>query len=372
MANYHYRGSGQSLFAAQAGGSLQGRMLYWTATEFGLLNPDGSKTYYSGSGLVWDQAQGRFTSGTITAIHHYSMSGNYVDALTGLAMPIATLEPLLTAAASKSAISLLHATLMAGNDTLVGEAGNDKLAGGAGNDTISGGAGNDKLIGGKGADTLQGGTGRDLASYAASSAGVQVDLTTGKGYGGDAEGDSLTSIENLLGSKFNDTLTGNALANRLTGGNGNDTLRGEGGNDVLKGGKGADILEGGDGDDIISGGAGNDFITGGRGADVLFGGAGDDTIYGGPGMDLIKGGSGNNTIYGGPDPDVIIYDYAWSELIVGYDGSNNSVCIETPDGGKDTIFTANTFATTTGTYRFDLPTLTFFYQSAMTGDDWLA
>lgn len=372
MAKYHYRGPGLSLFAAQSGGSLQGRMLYWNATEFGFLNPDGSKTFYSGEGLVWDDASGYFTKGTITAIWHYSMSGAYVDALTGLSMPITQLQPLLSAAATGASIAALHARLMTGNDTLAGEDGNDILSGAAGNDTMSGGAGNDTLDGGTGADVLQGGTGRDLATYESSSAGVQVDLVTGRGRGGEARGDTLKDIENLRGSAFNDILSGNATANRLMGGDGNDTLRGLGGNDVLKGGNGGDTLEGGDGNDIIAGDAGNDFITGGKGADVLFGGDGDDTIDGGTGMDLIKGGSGNNTIYGGPDPDVIIYDYAWSELIVGYDGSNYSVCIETPDGGKDTVFSALTFATTTGTYRFDVPTLTFVYQSAMTGDDWLA
>jgi Ca2+-binding RTX toxin-like protein len=40
--------------------------------------------------------------------------------------------------------------------------------------------------------------------------------------------DTLTSIENLVGSDFNDTLTGDAGANKLEGGVGNDTLNGGG------------------------------------------------------------------------------------------------------------------------------------------------
>ena len=61
MAKYYYRGTGLSLFAAQAGGDFQTRMLYQTAGEFGFLNPDGSKTYYYGEGLVWDNDTGSFT-----------------------------------------------------------------------------------------------------------------------------------------------------------------------------------------------------------------------------------------------------------------------------------------------------------------------
>ena len=36
--------------------------------------------------------------------------------------------------------------------------------------------------------------------------------------------DTLATIENLTGSNFNDTLTGNTLANILNGGVGNDAL----------------------------------------------------------------------------------------------------------------------------------------------------
>jgi Ca2+-binding RTX toxin-like protein len=49
--------------------------------------------------------------------------------------------------------------------------------------------------------------------------------------------DTLTSIENLVGSDFNDTLTGDAGANKLEGGVGNDTLNGGLGNDTLDGGR---------------------------------------------------------------------------------------------------------------------------------------
>ena len=50
--------------------------------------------------------------------------------------------------------------------------------------------------------------------------------TYGYGRGGDAEGDKLLNIENIIGSFNGDTLTGNHLANRLEGGDGGDTLYG--------------------------------------------------------------------------------------------------------------------------------------------------
>jgi serralysin len=52
-------------------------------------------------------------------------------------------------------------------------------------------------------------------------------------------------IENAIGGKGSDVLTGNRVANVLSGGLGNDTLRGYGGNDHLLGGLGNDRLYGG-------------------------------------------------------------------------------------------------------------------------------
>ena len=60
------------------------------------------------------------------------------------------------------------------------------------------------------------------------------------GSGGDAAGDQLSLIENLVGSAFNDALIGSEIVNRLDGGAGNDQLRGSAGADVLVGGAGAE------------------------------------------------------------------------------------------------------------------------------------
>jgi Ca2+-binding RTX toxin-like protein len=161
-----------------------------------------------------------------------------------------------------------------GNDTLRGGWGNDRLTGDDGNDRLYGGADDDTLEGGAGADVLDGGSGTDEASYAGSDAGVTVNLATGTGIGGHAQGDTFTSIENVTGSSDNDSLTGNGGNNVLDGGVGDDTLDGGSGNDTLYGGDGSDTLTGGAGNDVAYGQAGNDLF-------LFSEGDGDDTIYGG-------------------------------------------------------------------------------------------
>jgi Ca2+-binding RTX toxin-like protein len=126
------------------------------------------------------------------------------------------------------------------NNTLNGGAGNDSLSGANGSDTLLGAAGNDTLIGGAGADVLNGGADFDTASYAQSDGAVVVDLASGTAIGGHAAGDTLSGIEKVIGSAFNDTLLGNGQANSLHGGAGNDTLDGSAGNDFLVGGAGND------------------------------------------------------------------------------------------------------------------------------------
>jgi len=153
------------------------------------------------------------------------------------------------------------------SDALNGNNVVNELYGLAGNDNIFGNGGNDWLMGGVGADALNGGAGFDTASYADSQSAVTINLLSGLASGGEADGDTLTGIENLQGSSFNDVLTGNNAANTLVGAEGNDTL---------SGGKGADSLIGSMGNDRLNGGLGNDILNGGAGADVLTGGSGGD------------------------------------------------------------------------------------------------
>ena len=121
-----------------------------------------------------------------------------------------------------------------GIDTLYGNIGNDILWGGSGGDTLYGGAGSDVLHGNAGDDTLNGGDGSDTASYITAAAGVTVDLTAGEATNdGDGGEDTFTSIENVRGSNYNDTLGGTSGANIFFGSEGSDLIDGAGGYDSL-------------------------------------------------------------------------------------------------------------------------------------------
>jgi Ca2+-binding RTX toxin-like protein len=184
-----------------------------------------------------------------------------------------------------------------------GTNGGDTLYGTGAADTINGLGGNDTLKGFGGADRLDGGTGIDTAFYSDSAVGVAVNLATGSGVGGSAEGDRLLSIENVFGSDHNDTLIGDNNNNALTGLGGNDFLKGAGGSDRLNGGDGADNLKGGGGSDVLLGDAGDDILDGGSGEDTMIGGLGNDTYlvdnpddhiieFGGQGIDVVRTSTG--------------------------------------------------------------------------------
>jgi Ca2+-binding RTX toxin-like protein len=88
------------------------------------------------------------------------------------------------------------------------------------------------LYAGAGANVLAGGSGADTASYRYAGAAVTVNLgLAGQQNTGGSGSDTLVSIERLNGSDYNDTLVGNAGANRFDGGLGSDRLTGGGGVD---------------------------------------------------------------------------------------------------------------------------------------------
>ncbi|WP_300972966.1 cellulase family glycosylhydrolase [Sphingomonas sp. LHG3406-1] len=130
--------------------------------------------------------------------------------------------------------------ILTGIEAITGSSWDDILRGNGASNTLDGGAGADMLEGRGGADTLNGGTGIDTASYAGSGALVDVNLYRSSQLGGDAAGDKLVSIENIIGSRFGDRITGSGAANLLDGGAGDDWLNGSWGADTLKGGTGRD------------------------------------------------------------------------------------------------------------------------------------
>jgi large repetitive protein len=161
-----------------------------------------------------------------------------------------------------------------GDDILIGGNGNLHLHGGDGNDVLQAGTGNNELFGdngndliysGPGNDTIDGGAGNNTVSYEHATAGVHVDLSiiTAQNTLG-AGTDTLTNIDNVIGSHFNDTIIGGSDNNILSGGLGNDILNGGGGDDILIGGPGNNTLTGGAGNDTFKweqGNTGHDLVT---------------------------------------------------------------------------------------------------------------
>jgi Ca2+-binding RTX toxin-like protein len=260
--------------------------------------------------------------------------------------------------------------------------GADTIFGYGGNDHIFGMGGNDVIYGGTGADYIDGGTGIDKASYADSSAAVTVSLANHEGFGGEAEGDQLYSIENLEGSDYNDHLYGDGYANSLSGGVGNDTLKGGGGADSLFGGSGTDMLHGGSGADALYGGSGldtatyadstatvlvdlaagmgfgghaqgdsyslvenvtgsvhDDILSGDNEANVLRGGDGNDLLYGLGYVDTLEGQGGNDHLYGGDQFDWL-RGGAGDDVLNGGEAGDNIQ----GDAGNDTLSYAGSSA----------------------------
>jgi len=252
-------------------------------------------------------------------------------------------------------------------DELEGDKKDNILRGLAGDDRIYGQAGNDVLIGGLGADYLNGAYeddekleiydeknleiydeknplrsltnnltgGGNTASYAEARSGITVNLKTGFGSRGEATGDQLKNIQNLLGSAYGDVLIGDDKGNDINPGLsdvGIDTVDGGGGIDRLTvnyslNDYGTSGVSGGFNDlksgslrrdldnlditlrsqidftDIerlfVIGTSQSDTLVGGNfnEGDIFFTGAGDDTIDGGLGADFIYADDGNDVVF---------------------------------------------------------------------------
>ncbi|MBM6595822.1 M10 family metallopeptidase [Microvirga pudoricolor] len=202
-----------------------------------------------------------------------------------------------------------------GNDRITGNAAANTLTGNGGNDTLEGNGGNDLLYGGAGADRLIGGSGNhDYAMYDRSSTGLVVSLASPSMNTGEAAGDTYSGVEGIHGSRYNDSLFGDHMANALYGNAGNDFLSGAGGDDALYGDLGNDSLIGGTGSDLLMGGDGNDYLDmdagSSAGADTLDGGYGDDILIGDGVGSLLIGGWGRDTYHIRPWAKTTIADFA--------------------------------------------------------------
>ena len=317
--------------------------------------------------LTTAQAGGDAASDTLTGIENI-LGMDYIDTLTG-----DDVENLLdggdgndTLTGGAGSDQLFGAD---GTDTLHGGDDDDSLSGGEGDDSLNGNDGNDFLVGGAGGDILDGGLGRDTASYSNSDAGVDIDLALNTASGGDATSDTISGIENVIGSEFSDFLDGSTDHNRIDGLDGNDEITVGDGVDILNGGADNDKLYGGnygdhllgedgndklygdDGDDRLKGGAGDDILEGANGADTLHGGAdndtltggnGDDALFGQAGDDQLTGGAGDDTLNGGDGADTVVYAGDAADYNVTFDSATGSFMVQDRNavgGGDDGIDT---------------------------------
>ena len=239
------------------------------------------------------------------------------------------------------------------DDILYGSSANNRLNGGAGDDVLYGGPGDDELRGGPGVDSYEGGPGSDVIIVDVEDffdeqnmarqeqdaidggqnpsgrensdtlsfedwdpvppIGVKVDLSraeVGRNDNSDPTERIIKNIENLIGSRHEDTLTGDDGDNVIEGGDDDDILNGGTSNANEVNGdtvsyrssdEGVIVslvsgfnLQGGhaDDDDISN----FENIIGSRHADTLTGDSGNNIIEGLGGGDTLDGGGGTNTL----------------------------------------------------------------------------
>jgi len=359
----------------------------WSSTSVKLYDDSENYVQLTGSRLV-AKTDGAvivdITAGTVTGMKLVE-HGVTALSVTGASMPAAKLGDAIFTGNDGQFLSLL----LAGADTVNGTRYNDVLLGLAGNDVLNGKDGDDVLVGGAGADKLVGGSGNDLAAYAFATAGVRANLADASVNVGDAEGDTFSSIEGIIGSDYDDSLYGNAAANVLAGAAGSDLLDGGSGDDVLIGGSGDDVMDGGAGADEFLGETGFDHVsylgsakgvvanlakpslnsndakgdtysdvegligshfadtlTGDGKTNLIFGGFGNDRIAGGSGNDVLSGDFGADDLYGGSGADIFGFNDLWESTVVS--------------AGRDTIFDFSG----TGGDRIDLTAIDARYAAA--------
>jgi Ca2+-binding RTX toxin-like protein len=226
-----------------SGGDAEGDTLFWienlTGSDYAdvLLGDDNANVLAGGKSDDWFKGGGGADTleggdGSDTIAYGDSNIGVYVSLYSGAAF---------NGTATGDQFDSI--------ENLTGSYHDDMLEGDEYVNTLQGLGGDDVLQGYGDADTINGGDGIDTVTYGGSVLGVTVSLFNGVTHGGDAEGDTLISIENLRGSGYADTLVGNNDANVLEGWGGKDNLKGAGGADTLVGGAAADQMTGGAGGD---------------------------------------------------------------------------------------------------------------------------
>jgi serralysin len=310
---------------------------------------NGAGTFYS---LIWDTDgtdEIEHTGSTAATINLNDATLGYETGGGGFVSYVHGIHGGFTIA---NGVVIENASGGSGNDTLTGNEFANVLAGNAGTDTLNGEDGNDTLRGGDGGDNLNGGGDIDTADYSDSTAGVRISLAANTAQFGFAAGDTLSSIENVIGSNHADTLIGGSGVNVLTGGlgddilndfvNGDDDFFGGAGDDTMQGGLGADDYDGGDDTDEVRynlsdeavqvsllgnvgvGGhaEGDTFVdvenlTGSQYGDLLIGDDGTNRLDGFNGDDTLQGGLGADVLYGALGFDTADYSDSLVAINIG-------------------------------------------------------
>jgi len=171
---------------------------------------------------------------------------------------------------------------------------------------------------------MDGGGGSNWISYDQSASSVWVNLATGQGTYGDAQGDTFTGFNNVIGSAGNDGIWGNNNGDVLNGGAGNDYIIGGAGNDIIVGGAGADYIDGGGGFNWASYDqstsqvwvnlTSNVNLAGDAQGDLLYniqaikGSSYGDALFGDANVNILDGAQGNDYLWGGAGTDYFQFD----------------------------------------------------------------
>uniref|UniRef100_UPI001C24B845 Calx-beta domain-containing protein n=1 Tax=Synechococcus sp. CCY 0621 TaxID=2815603 RepID=UPI001C24B845 len=208
------------------------------------------------------------------------------------------------------------------SDYLISSTGGDPIStleGRDGDDILEGAANkNDFLLGGRGADVLLGKGGQDGTSYVTSFGGIHIDLQRRISFGGDAQGDTLVSIERVQGSAYADVIFGDGAAN------------------------------------VIDGYFDDDRLAGGAGLDTVFGGLGNDTVFALGDGDRLDGGGSLNA----PGVDLLTYRVLGGtgvvvDLRTGDGGGNDVIAMALRDGSPNPVVGYSTFENLEGTEQAD-------------------
>ena len=212
----------------------------------------------------------------------------------------------------------------------IGSQFNDILIDSAASNTVRGGGGDDRVYSSAastaGEDVYSGETGTDLISYALATSAVTVSLglmTLQQTGGGGA--DLLIGFEDLFGSKFADTLTGDDGANAIGGFEGDDRIEGLGGDDALDGGAGVNTVAYANASAGVTVSLATGTATGGAGSDTLVnfanvvGSAFADTLKGDANANVLTGGRGADTLTGGGGADTFVFGSKLDSPNSGYD-----------------------------------------------------